>query len=151
MYSLRFFYLGKARFNFSLCHQVHRQFCRTHFHGSLQGILRITDPEMPNVHHAKYTFLDLVRYVIIFHITIHSVFEKWLTSEAFTILDSWVKLPHKERWICKVTRQSFQGWQVPFVPSFSFHSSSPFGKVQKSVSYPRDNGKIFNSSMKLSD
>lgn len=90
------------------------------------------------------TFLDLVRYVIIFHMTCSTVRLK-SGSQVFTILDSWVRRPHTESWICQVTRQSFQGWQVPFAPSFSSHSSSPFRKVQKSTSYPKDTGQYLTA------
>lgn len=137
-----------TRFNFFLCHRVHRQSCRTHFHGFLQRILRITSSKMPNVR--QNTFLGFVRYVIIFHMTCSIVYLK-RDPQVFTTLNRWVRLPHKESWICQVTRQSFQGWQVPFAPSFSSHSSLPFRKVQKSTSYPKDTGQIFNSSMELSD
>lgn len=131
-----------TRFNFFLCHRVHRQSCRTHFHGFLQRILRITSSKMPNVR--QNTFLGFVRYVIIFHMTCSIVYLK-RDPQVFTTLNRWVRLPHKESWICHVTRQSFQGSKshllLPFLPTLAY----PLEKYKKVQVTPRTLGKYLTA------
>ena len=132
-----------TRFNFFLCHRVHRRSCRTHFQGFLQRTLRITSSEMPNVCQAKhlFRFCEICNYIP--YDMLHCVFEKrhkyLLHSTGGS--DYLTKKAESARSPGRVSRGGKSHLLLTFLPALAY----PLEKYKKVQVAPRTLGKYLTA------